>query len=163
MVDVAEDIDGLEDDALDTPSKSKLPLLMVVLGVGALAAGGYLAYQSKQPKADKEQVQDESTTGSGPIEDLDTFLVNLRSEEEVHYLKCSVSVELKGQSWVEPLHQHLVPIRSAIILYLSSLSLVDTQGTANKEKILAAVKKRAAQVLGDGAITQIYLREFVIQ
>lgn len=157
--------------------KKKLPLgLIGALVLGAGASGAFFLFKP-QPKTAAAKTESAAKHGEathseavraepdneGAIIAMPPFIVNLTDEEQVSYLKCTLAVELANKDLAVALEKKSVPIRNAVILYLSSLAAADTRGTKNKEKILANVSDRVSSVLGKDSVVRIYISEFVIQ
>jgi flagellar basal body-associated protein FliL len=179
--------EGEKEPAPPAPEKkSKVSLLIAVAGALALVVGIWLSLRSSpsnhnaeekqaatkeaaateetsKEKASKETGEDAHGEGSGPMTNIDALVVNLSDLDELHYLKCSVAVELADPKWLPEFEKHSVRIRNSALLYLSSLRLADTIGTENKEKIQKQLWTRVTAIAGSEAVKGIYLTEFVLQ
>jgi flagellar protein FliL len=160
------------DKQAEAPRRGKLPLFAVlsVALVGGGAGGAYIflrpqvkAHGTEAKEREKDKEKSEAPAASRVVVPLNPFIVNLNEEEQVSYLKCSLAVEVTTKEWAAALETKAMPIRSAVILYLSSLTLGETRGTNNKQKILDELTTRIGDQLGEGAVSRIYLSEFVIQ
>ena len=88
--------------------------------------------------------------------------MNLNDPEEMHYLKCTVALETASPLAAKKVETQVVPIRNAIILFLSNLTVAETRGSANKEHIQGTIAQRIEQITGP-AVKKAYLTEFVVQ
>ena len=149
------------------PKAAKLP--WVIAAVAAMGGGGawYFEHEKAQQvsaAAESTDVQADETKKMGPITELETFVVNLTSHTgSINYLKATLAVELSHPKWVPVIETNTVAVRDATLLYLSSLTVDDTVGTGNKERIRAALTNQIGARVGDGAVRNIYLTEFLIQ
>jgi flagellar basal body-associated protein FliL len=92
------------------------------------------------------------------------FVVNLEDDSgEMHYLKVQVAVQLTAPTFTKAFETSTPKTRNALLFYLSSLKVADTQGTENKRKILERVRNEVRESVGKNAIADVYLTEFVIQ
>jgi flagellar basal body-associated protein FliL len=95
---------------------------------------------------------------------MSPFVVNLDDDTgEMHYLKCTVAVQLSAPSHAKAFEASTPKTRNAVLFYLSSLKVGDTQGLDNKKKILERVRTEVRDSAGKGAVADVYLTEFVIQ
>lgn len=95
---------------------------------------------------------------------LSPFVVNLDDDTgEMHYLKCTVAVQLSTPAHAKAFETAVPKTRNALLFYLSSLKVGDTQGLENKKKILERLRSEVRESAGKGAVADVYLTEFVIQ
>jgi len=172
MTDVTQETDAFDADrAAGLPQKSSLPIVLAAGGAIALGVGVFLALRGSSDPAETHEAkgapgESSAATGPGamgPIVNLDSFVVNLNDAEELHYLKCTIAVELTDPKWAPQFERQTVRIRNGVLLYLSSLKLAETVGIANKEKIQTALRERTTELAGAPMVKAIYLTEFVLQ
>jgi flagellar protein FliL len=170
MTDAADTAEILDADrAAALPKKSNLSIALAVAGSIALAVGLFLALRGS-PSRTGSEAKAEATEGGavagdralGPIVNIEV-MVNLIDPDELHYLKCTVAVELTDPRWVPQFESQLVRIRNGVLLYLSNLRLTETMGTANKEKIQTGLRERIVQLAGGSMVKTIYLTDFILQ
>jgi flagellar basal body-associated protein FliL len=95
---------------------------------------------------------------------MSPFVVNLEDDSgEMHYLKVQVAVQLTAPSFTKAFESSTPKTRNALLFYLSSLKVADTQGLDNKKKILERVRSEVRESVGKNAIADVFLTEFVIQ
>ncbi|MBU0631864.1 flagellar basal body-associated protein FliL [bacterium] len=121
---------------------------------------------SDTPKMKKSRVElDNSRTLNkiGILYPLDTFTVNLLSENGSRYLKAQISLELSGQELAAELDSKKAVIRDRILRLLSSKSLEEVSTLKGKDKLSEQIMDVLNPMLTDGSINGIYFTEFVIQ
>ncbi|MBI4819589.1 MAG: flagellar basal body-associated FliL family protein [Deltaproteobacteria bacterium] len=153
----------------ETKAKKSSSKLIVIVALGAALASGigggfFLGSSRAEPKhAEEPEEVGDASAHPRPIVDLDPFIVNLAEKEQIIYLKCKSSVELASEAKREVVEARRVKLRHEMLLYLSGLRLSDTFGVENKKKIQSEMLGICESVLGKGAVTAIYLSEFVTQ
>ena len=108
-------------------------------------------------------VADDETGGNGPLMAIDPIVTNLAEPDSDHYLKVSIQLRITSEPAVAEVEASMVPIRSQILMFLSSLSVADISGADNKRAIQTQVKRIANETLEVTRITRVYFTEFVIQ
>jgi flagellar basal body-associated protein FliL len=101
--------------------------------------------------------------GSGPLLPLESMVTNLADPDSNRYLKVTIQLRITSESAKAEVEAHLVPVRSQILLYLSSLTIEDLSGADNKRAIQKRVKRIANDAMPSSRVTQVYFTEFVIQ
>ncbi len=157
-------------------------VLILVILVGAVVAilmmGGEdeEAVQANTPAPKERSVKNNTqrlTSGSGrtagsfseigPMFPLDTFTVNLLSENGRRYLKVQMNLELGGEELGLELDSRKAVIRDIIIRLLSSKSLEEISTSKGKEKLKDQIVDQLNMRLSDGKINNVYFTEFVVQ
>ncbi len=172
-----------EETAAAAPAKSKLPMIVMAVGVLSLAGAGAMVFLVNKPaKAEKphkgaaehgEEAEEEDSHeaagdhggGSGAYNaKVDSFIANLESDDgEMHYIKCTITVELASESAKDKLEKKLPRVRQDVLLYLSGLTMAQTNGGEAKKKLrdgLDAVVKNAA---GKSLVKNVFVVELVVQ
>ncbi|WP_345991615.1 flagellar basal body-associated protein FliL [Sulfurimonas sp. HSL-1716] len=155
-------------------------VLVVVILIGAIIAVLMMGGDSSSSKQVQKNVQqsassqpmkrshaelDNSRTLNkiGILYPLDTFTVNLLSENGSRYLKAQISLELSGQELAAELDSKKAVIRDRILRLLSSKSLEEVSTLKGKDKLSEQMMDVLNPMLTDGSINGIYFTEFVIQ
>ena len=99
----------------------------------------------------------------GILYPLDTFTVNLLSDNGSRYLKAQISLELSGQELAAELDAKKAVIRDKILRLLSSKSLEEVSTLKGKDKLSEQIMDVLNPMLTDGTINGVYFTEFVIQ
>jgi len=157
--------------AANKGSSSKLGLVAALTGI--LNIGGTAAVAAKVYRAPKHVEAPAPGDGHGgghdkphappPVVALEPFVVNLNEEGSTRYLKTTFELELESDKVQGMLNEKKRAVRDEMLRYLSSLSVADTLGEANKSKIQEQMVARAAKVLGKDAVTHVFFTEFVVQ
>jgi flagellar basal body-associated protein FliL len=93
---------------------------------------------------------------------VDALVVNLNDEDEVHYLKSSLELEVDS-SKVDTITARMAVIRNELILHLSSLNYLDVRGEKAKSELLEKIKGRLNKALGSDMVQHVYFTELVVQ
>ncbi len=123
------------------------------------------AEAEKKEAAKKEEKVDEKGTdiGTGPIVELEPFVVNLDDVSVAKYLKVTVAIEIdKPEAEAELMEKKLVA-RDQILVFLSSLKVGDTVGIEGKASIKEGIINRLNNILVKGNVKNIYFKDFVVQ
>ncbi len=159
--------------------------LMVII-VGAFLAvllliGGILAYvllsgSGETPEGEAQVTNSEnpdtkqiatarrkSSINVGPMFELDTFIVNLLSENGRRYLKVKINLELSDEALQEEINKKIPVIRDIVIKIASSKTLEEISTEKGKEKFKDQIVGEINQNLQDGKINNVYFTDFVIQ
>ena len=99
----------------------------------------------------------------GVLYPLDTFTVNLKSDNGRRYLKVTMDLELSGQELTAELDNKTAVIRDRIIRILTSKTLEEVSSRKGKDKLTQQIKDALNSMLDDGQILGVYFTEFVIQ
>lgn len=163
---------------------------LVLIGgiVGALAVGsGATFFLTKPPKeqaakakkpagegakeggaaAEEEDFEEPEAEGKEhPVVNLPGFLVNLGDDvNDQHYLKVSIAVELggEGEEAAKGFESKQAKVRSAVLMYLSTLKIEDVSGAENRKKILEKMRSEVRHAVGSKVARNVYLTELVVQ
>jgi flagellar FliL protein len=153
-----------------------LVLIIILGGLAVFLLGGDDEEQVKQPLAQvQNQVQPRSSTKrsdlapSRPLSEigilypLDTFTVNLKSDQGRRYLKVTMSLELNGEELSLELDSKSPVIRDRVIRILTSKTLEEITSKKGKQKVSNQIMNTLNSMIRDGNIQGIYFTEFVIQ
>jgi flagellar FliL protein len=99
----------------------------------------------------------------GPVVDLGGFVINLNDSGATRYLKATMKAEVSSAAASDEVTKREPQIRDAVISYLSSLTLRETQGARAKATIRENVARRLNNLLTEGEVRQVYFTEFVTQ
>ena len=179
--------DQAETEEVKAP-KSKMPFIVLGVGVACLAGGGAMAFMGKSAAAkekpakhaaaeghegaehgeEAEEEEEEEAHGGGgehggasPNVKLDPFIANLVTQDgDMHYVKCTIVAEAPNGAALEA---KMPRVRQDVLLYLASLSVGDTMGVENRKKIQAAIEGAVRQAAGKKTVKRVFITEFVIQ
>lgn len=160
-----------EPEAPAGPPAPKPPMVVVaLLAVNLLltAAGLFMAVKKGQP-AHAAAGGHAAAAGpplrevTGPLITLDPFVVNLNEPGSSRYLKVQVRVEVTNSAAAKLFEKSKTLIRDQLLRYLSGLTVADTQGPENKDKIRDEMVARVAEVIGEDRVRRTIFAEFVVQ
>lgn len=151
-----------------TGSGKKMILLglvgILLLGGGGGAAWFFMGGQDEKPKAQGDQAHlDGSSDGTGPIMELDPFLLNLADRDELRFLKVSIKMELDRPEDQTDFHHKVPAIRDALLVLLSSKESQLLRTVNGKRRIREEIMTRVNGVMSKGKITNVFLTDFIIQ
>lgn len=157
-------------------------VLILVILIGAIVAILMMGGDSKSADAAKPQAVEKTEKAEGnkkaagegsetsrtldkigTLYPLDTFTVNLLSENGSRYLKAQVSLELSGPELAAELDKKKAVIRDKILRLLSSKSLEEVSTLKGKDKLSEQILDILNPMLNDGSINGVYFTDFVIQ
>ena len=152
--------------------KSKLLIIVVLVLLLLGGGGGFVAWkmnllpipgsnQVKQKIATK-RVEEEKKE-MGPVQPLDTFIVNLASEKGERYLKVTMDVELTNEDARAEVEKRSPQLRDSIIILLSSKTFQEIMGADGKGSLKREILARVNSFLSAGKAKRVYFTEFVVQ
>ena len=170
-------------EAAGEEEKKGLPikLILIVVGVLALAGGGYFAYTNFF----QEEAVDESAEGGkegeegevgangekkeelppdvGVMFTMDPFVVNLAGSKGKRFLKVTTTLELSSPEVNPEFEENLQKITDSILVLLSSKSFEDVYSVQGKFKLKDEITTRVNRFLVVGHGKDAYFTEFIVQ
>jgi flagellar FliL protein len=177
---MAEEVENNEEEKKEEGKKSNL-MIIIIAGflVLLLVIGGVLAFilsggSEEQPDPAIEQSVEEGTQQKstyrrkssltvGPMLEMETFIVNLLSENGRRYLKVRVNLELEDEELQEEVNTKIPVLRDIIIRIASSKTLEEISTEKGKEKFKDQIVSEINHNLQDGKINNVFFTDFVIQ
>ena len=101
--------------------------------------------------------------GPGPIIALDAIVTNLAEPDTDRYLKVTVQLRITSEAARAEVEASLVPIRSGILMYFSSLNVADLTGAEKRRALQSNVRRIANEAMPSSRIRFVYFTELVIQ
>ena len=171
-------------EAAGEEEKKGLPikLILIVVGVLALAGGGYFAYtnffqeeaveESAEKDKNGEEGGDEGAGGEnteelppgvGVMFTMDPFVVNLAGSNGKRFLKVTASLELSSPEVNPEFEENLQKITDSILVLLSSKSFEDVYSVQGKFKLKDEITTRVNRFLVVGHVKDAYFTEFIVQ
>lgn len=161
-----------EQDAEEGGSKKKL---IIIIGAGVLLlliiAGAAFFFLKPEPVA-KEEVDPgldvpvpeiTQSTEIGPMLEIKEFIVNIISEEDRHYVKASLTLELSRQETLDEATKRMPQIRDAILLLVGNKTFEELQDLQGKKQLKAELISKINSFLQSGKVKAIYFTDFVVQ
>jgi len=168
-------------EAAGEEEKKGLPikLILIVVGVLALAGGGYFAYtnffqeEAVEESAEKDKNGEEGGEGADGEEELppgvgvmftmDPFVVNLAGSNGKRFLKVTATLELSSPEVNPEFEENLQKITDSILVLLSSKSFEDVYSVQGKFKLKDEITTRVNRFLVVGHVKDAYFTEFIVQ
>lgn len=148
------------------PAGDGPPKIVLALLVLNLAASGFGAFKAATahgaPKAHEVEPEASGNEITGPVVQLDPFVVNL-DEPTARYVKVTIQLELISEKAAANLEKGKQLVRDGILSYLSGLKVADTLGEAAKVHMREELLKRCVDALGKGNVKRVFFSEFVVQ
>ncbi len=153
--------------------KKKL-IIIIVAAVLLLAGAGaavYFLFLKKAPPVEEpknEQVEmvqppAKEEANIGPMVDIKEFIVNIISEDGIHYVKASLTLELNDETVQEEVNKRMPQIRDAVLLLIGNKTFEELQDLQGKKQLKAEIKSKINSFLITGRVKHVYLTDFVVQ
>ena len=161
-----------EEEKPTVQPKKGLPVKLIAIVAGALivlGGGGFAAAKLLGGhKTEAAEAPARGSEGKGPKEigtvvPLESFVVNLADTETSRYLKLTVQLELGTGATKEQAEKRTPQIRDSIITLLASKTYGEIADVKGKVKLRGELLARLNDILGDGAVQQVYFTEFIVQ
>ena len=173
-------------EAAGEEEKKGLPikLILIVVGVLALAGGGYFAYtnffqeEAVEESAEGGKEGEEGEEGEdgedgekkeelppdvGVMFTMDPFVVNLAGSKGKRFLKVTTTLELSSPEVNPEFEENLQKITDSILVLLSSKSFEDVYSVQGKFKLKDEITTRVNRFLVVGHVKDAYFTEFIVQ
>ena len=141
-------------------------MLMLGLGGGLFMMWNQLSALNAQSVADDGEQPDEVASleqPPGPIFSLDTFIVNLADKGGTRYLRVTMDLELGNSDLEDELYKRLPQVRDSLLMILPNKRFEDISTVQGKTALRDEMLEALNGYLGQGKITNIYFKEFVVQ
>jgi len=159
-------------DEIQVGKRSKLPLILGILGVFIIGGGiGWAvsmlmapadpAAAEEKSKADAEE-EEGTAKVSTAMTNLGNFTVNLRSSAGGRVLQMEIQVESEAES-VEKINERMPQLRDSVILLASDYSYDELEGIDGKFRLKDDIHARVNAVLEPIEVQRVYFTEFVVQ
>ena len=147
----------------------KKMMLLGLLGVLLFGGGGGAAWFLMG--GDKEQNGQHAQTGddkshmekTGPVMELEPFLLNLADRDELRFLKVSIKLELDRSEEKTDFQNKVPAIRDALLVLLSSKESQLLRTVNGKKRIREEILTRANGVMSRGKVANVFFTDFIIQ
>jgi flagellar FliL protein len=150
------------------PPGNKPPIIVLALLGLNLAVTGLVAFKSLTAQAapaahHAAAAEPPSREVTGPVVALDPFVVNLNEPGSARYLKVTMQAELANRSATRVFERSKQLIRDEMLRYLSGLTVADTLGPENKDRIREDLEEAVSGVIGADRLHRMIFAEFVVQ
>ena len=156
---------GEIDESLATP-KSKLKLIVLIVGVLAILGGSAAAYFFLFGKKGDEHHAEAAPPHKPPaFVEVPDLLVNLVGSpgDRVQYLKVKVVLEVKEEKQVEAIKPTLPRVTDLFQTYLRELRPSDLNGSAGLFRLKEELTKRVNLALAPQQVNAVLFKEILVQ
>ena len=191
---MAEEAEEGDEEAGDEKKKGlPIKLILIVVGVLALAGGGYFAYTNFFQEEVAEETSEEGKEGEegekgengkegekgkereggeelgdpppdvGVMFTMNPFVVNLAGSSGKRFLKVTVTLELSEPEVNAEFEENLQKITDSILVLLSSKTFDDVYSVEGKFKLKDEITTRTNRFLVVGHVKDAYFTEFIVQ
>lgn len=155
-------------------SKKKLIIIIAAIVLFLLIAGGvggFFFFKSKKVAEEEEKDPGASvpvpeinqSTEIGPMVDIGEFIVNIISEDNTHYVKASITLELNNELVKDEANLRMPQIRDAILLLVGNKTYEELHDLQGKRQLKAELLSKINSFLQSGKVQSIYFTDFVVQ
>jgi len=168
------DADELDEEDIETPKPSKLPLILAALTAFVIGGGAGLG-GSMMMDGETDQATDAGEEGA-PVDaeaaaeaakrvvlPVGSFTMNLRGSGGGRVLRMEIQVEttVGDQKLIE---ESIPMLRDSVITLVSDYSYADVEGLDGKTRLRDELLGRMNALLdGEERVQRVYLTEFVVQ
>ena len=145
-----------------------IAVLTVLLLVAVALSGGWYYYSSTAGSSGS--VSYESTppevgteVNLGPMVDIREFIVNIISDDNSHYLRISLTIELSNQAAYDEMEMRMPQIRDAILMLASNKTFEELYDVHGKKQLKAELLIELNEMLTKGEAVAVYFTDFVVQ
>ena len=159
--------------------KSPIKLILIIVGVIAVLAGGFFAYK-KFFAADPEEEPTEEN-GEKPEEpevppdtpgfkvNLAKFTLNLAGKGDPHYLVCTIALEVDNEELKNDILDpddkklYMIKTRDTILGILRSKTFTEMNDPATAREVTKEIRFKLDRIYNNGKVRNVYFSEFVVQ
>ncbi len=164
-----------KDDAPEQPGNKKKNLIIIgsatLVLLLVIAAVLYFFVFRTKPVPPEEQdpglkvpvPEISQNSDIGPMVDIKEFIVNIISEDESHYVKAALTIELNKDEAVDEVNKRMPQIRDAILLLVGNKTYEELHDLQGKKQLKAELVSKINSFLQQGKIKAIYFTDFVVQ
>lgn len=140
-------------------------LVLLIAGVGAVLLLG----KKDSPPAGQDPAKNvpvpelSQSTQIGPMLKIEEFIVNIISEENNHYVKAAITLELSNEIVLEEATARTPQIRDAILLLVGNKTFEELSDLQGKKQLKAELTSKINGFLQSGKVRAMYFTDFVVQ
>jgi len=143
-------------------------IVVTLLLLSAVISAGWLYYNSSArlsgAHTDNAPFTDSGDQAEiGPMVDIREFIVNIISDDNSHYLRISMAIELSSQDAYEEMMLRMPQIRDAILMLTSSKTFEELYDVHGKKQLKAELLIELNEMLVKGEAVAVYFTDFVVQ
>jgi flagellar FliL protein len=140
---------------------------VLLLVAGAIFAGWFYynsTISNNSPVASEAPAPEIDTeVNLGPMVDIREFIVNIISDDNSHYLRTSMTLELSNQAAYDEINKRMPQIRDTILMLASSKTFEELYDVHGKKQLKAELLVELNEMLTKGEAVAIYFTDFVVQ
>ena len=147
----------------------KKMMMLGLLGVLLFGGGGGAAwfFMGGDKGQDEQHAQGGIDEGhmekTGPVMELEPFLLNLADRGELRFLKVSIKLELDRSEEKTDFQNKVPALRDALLVLLSSKESQLLRTVNGKKRIREEILTRANGVMSRGKVANVFFTDFIIQ
>ena len=153
---------------------SKTVLIIIIAGFVlfmAMAGTGFYILWKKIPGPPVANVTtsksanegEQSGSAMGPVYPISPFVINLAGSGGKRFLRIKMELELKDQKTLEQVHAQFPRVKDNLLTILSSKKFEDISTIEGKKALRAEIAATIDTLLSKGAVTNVYLTDFVVE
>lgn len=150
---------------------SKKMLIIIIAAVLVLLIGGGAGYfffmgGEEEEKISPEQEQAELEKQAkqvGPMVNIDSFIINIRDDQESRYLKAAITIEVDSEEATMEINQRMPQLKDAILLLIGNKTFGELNDLQGKIQLRAELINEINSILLKGKVKRIYFTDFVVQ
>jgi len=163
------DTEEIEENAQETPKRSKLPLILgLVLGLAGGGGGFYAAFAGLLPFG-MPQAANHAEAASAPVADfsevvfvpVEPLVISLAEGGQTRHLRFRAELEV-GRAHESQVTQIMPRVVDVLNTYLRALSIADLEESTALMRLRAQMLRRVQIVTGEGRINDLLIMEFVL-
>lgn len=155
-------------DSRGAARRKSLAIGAALLLLSIAVSGAWLYYARDPGAADSSSnaanlQQGDSRVEIGPMVDIREFIVNIISEDNSHYLRISMTIELSNKDAYDEMNMRMPQIRDAILMLASSKTFEELYDVHGKKQLKAELLIELNEMLTRGKAVAVYFNDFVVQ
>jgi flagellar protein FliL len=158
--------EGGEANEVAAQPKSKLKLIIMIVGVLAVLGGGAAAYFLFFRGGHEGEQHAEAVHMKPPVfVDVPDMMVNLTGSpgERVQYLRVKVVLELKEEKQIEEIKPTMPRVTDIFQTYLRELRPADLNGSAGMFRLKEELTRRVNNAVAPVKVSAVLFKEIVVQ
>ena len=153
---------------------SKTVLIIIIAGFVlfmAMAGAGFYILLQKMPGSSTGSVtaskpateKEQPTKGLGPVFSIKPFVINLAGSGGKRFLRATMDLEMKDQATFDQARDQLPRVKDKILTIVSAKRFEDINTVEGKNKLRAEITTAIDALFSKGAVTNVYLTEFIVE
>ena len=145
-----------------------ITVVAVIILLAGMISGGWFYYKSTisnngSVSSGSPSPEIDTEVNMGPMVDIREFIVNIISDDNSHYLRASMTIELSSQAAYDEINKRMPQIRDAILMLASSKTFEELYDIHGKKQLKAELLIELNEMLTKGEAVAVYFTDFVVQ